>query len=346
MQYSDYIVRATTTINQALTILENNEYKALVLEEEGILYGVLTDGDIRRFLIKNGNRLDFTVEQAATVNPSTVTGYHEQEARTILEQLDCTVVPMLDSSCRIHAIVFHDATLHRNRNEIDNHVIIMAGGYGTRLYPYTEILPKPLLPVGNATITELIIDRFRKFGCRDFSLVLGYKRNLIKSYFSEIPTEYTISYIDEDQPLGTGGGLAFFKGVFEAPVFVTYCDNVIEADYIDILQSHIESASILTMVVARKHTKIPYGVIELDESGAIIGINEKPEYTNLINTGFYVISPEFIDMVEDNEFQHITDIALKLADEGHRIGSYLIDDGCFIDIGQLDDLKEVGNKLR
>ena len=114
MHYNDYTISRKTTINEALAILEKNEYKALVLEENGKLFGVLTDGDIRRFLLKNGNQLDLPVEQAATKEPTCITGYHENTAREIVEKLDCTVVPMLDNNGHIHAIVFRDTTLHGN----------------------------------------------------------------------------------------------------------------------------------------------------------------------------------------------------------------------------------------
>ena len=346
MQYKDYVINRQTTVAEALAILERNEYKALIVEEAGVLFGILTDGDIRRFLINKNNNLSLLVDEASTKTPRSVTGYHESAARLILDELDCTVVPMLDETNHIHAIVFKDATLHRNKDNITNHVIIMAGGFGTRLYPYTEILPKPLLPIGNATVTELIIERFRKFGCKDISLVVNYRKNLIKSYFSEVEKDYSITFVDEDKPLGTGGGLAFFKGQFNEPVFVTYCDNVIEADYSDILFSHQRDSNILTMVVARKKTNIPYGVIEISDDGEILDMVEKPEQEYLINTGFYVVSPEFISLVDNGKFQHITDLAMLAKQRGYRIGSYLIEDNCFIDIGQLNDLREVGSKLR
>ena len=346
MKYSDYIIGKDTIVADALKILEKNEYKALVVEEKGELYGVLTDGDIRRFLLKNGNQLSFTVEYVMTKNPSYVTGYHEQAAREMLKTLDCTVVPMLDDKGIIHAVVFNEATLHREQDDINNHVIIIAGGFGTRLFPYTEILPKPLLPIGNATVTELIIERFKKFGCKDITLVLNHKRNLIKSYFSEIETDYNMDFVDEDIPLGTGGGLAFFKGRFTEPVFVTYCDNIIEADYRDILSYHVSSKNILTMVVAKKKFNIPYGVVEIGKNRELEKIVEKPVLEYLINTGFYVISPEFIDLVEDKKFQHITDMAVRHKENGYAIGSYIIENDCFVDIGQLDDLKDVGTKLR
>lgn len=345
MTYLDYIVDKDTSIAAALAALEKNEYKALILEEDGDLLGIVTDGDIRRFLMSDGD-LTRSVTFAATKKPAFVQGYHEKTARDLLEQLDCTCVPMLDTDGHIHALVFDEATLHREQDDLDNHVVIMAGGLGTRLYPYTEILPKPLIPVGRATITELIIDRFKKFGCHDISLVVNHKKNLIKSYFSEIETDYTIRFIDEDKPLGTGGGLAFFKGEFTQPVFVTYCDNVVEADYRDILKHHRQAGNILTMVVARKNIEIPYGVVETDDTGAVLVIHEKPTDEYCINTGFYVVSPEFINMVKEGEFQHITDLIARCRADGRCVGVYTIDGDCFIDIGQLEDLKDLGNKLR
>ena len=345
MRYGDYTVRRDTSAAQALRSLERNEYKALVLEEEGVLYGVLTDGDIRRFLLNNGD-LSRPVELVATSSPSCVTGYREAAARDMLEELDCTVVPMMGKNGRIHALVFKDATLHREQNHIKNPVVIMAGGLGTRLYPYTEILPKPLMPIGRVTITEHIIDRFKKFGCKDFTLVVNHQKNLIKSYFAETASGYNLDFVEENVPLGTGGGLAFLKGRFGGSVFVTYCDNVIEADYGDVVSQHEREKNALTVVLAKKTFKIPYGVIEVEADGEVAAIREKPQESYLINAGFYVVSPAFIDLVEDNKFQHITDIIAKCQKHGLRVGSYSIDEDSFIDIGQLEDLRGLGNKLR
>lgn len=345
MRYEEYILKDDATLATALELLENNEYKALIIESEGSLTGVLTDGDIRRFLLKGGNLL----QQAGTIatkNPISVSGYHEQAARDLLEKYDCTVVPMLNREGIIHALVFKDNTLHRKQDYIDNHVIIMAGGLGTRLYPYTEILPKPLIPVGQSTITELIAERFKKFGCRNITLVVNHKKNLIKSYFSEVDTDCDLSFVDEDIPLGTGGGLAFFKGRFSQPVFVTYCDNVIEADYCDILNYHKNSGNDITMVVSEKTVGIPYGVIDINNVGEVTAIREKPVESYLINTGFYVVSPSFIETVKDNCFQHMTDLITAARLHGLKTGGYRIEENCFIDIGKLEDIKSLGNKLR
>ena len=344
MKYSDYVIKRGASLSEALESLEINEYKALILEDDGFLHGILTDGDIRRFLLKQGS-LDDPVETVVTKQPKCVSGYYEKGARDLLDTLDCTVVPMLDDSGRVHALVFSDVTVHRMQEDINNRVIIMAGGLGTRLYPYTEILPKPLIPVGRATITELIIDRFRKFGCRDITLVLSHKKNLVKAYFSEIGTDYSLSFAEETRPLGTGGGLALFKGQFSEPAFVTYCDNVVEADYRDILYRHNKDGSVLTVVVLKKTVNIPYGVMEIGDEGEVSGVREKPDESYLINAGFYVVSPEFIDLVEDNKFQHITDLIEVCRSKGLRVGSYQIEENCFTDIGQLEDLKALGNRL-
>ena len=344
MKYTDYVITGSASLAAALAALEKNEYKALIIEDGGVLLGILTDGDIRRFLLKQGS-LSEPVKTIATASPRTVSGYNEKAARDILENLDCTVVPMLDGSGKIHALVFKEVTLHRRTDDIGNRVIIMAGGLGTRLYPYTEILPKPLLPAGSATITELIIERFRKFGCRDVSLVLNYRKALIKAYFSELEADYSLEFIDERMPLGTGGGLAFFKGKTDAPVFVTYCDNVIEADYRDILRKHEKEGNALTMVLAKKTFNIPYGVVETKADGEIAAVKEKPEESYMINAGFYVASPEFIDLVEDDKFQHITELIEKCRARGLRVGSYLIEEDCFTDVGKLEDLRALGNRL-
>ncbi len=345
MNFSDYIITKQKTVSEALKILQENEYKLLFLEHENKLEGVVTDGDIRRFLLSGGN-ISQNVQNAIKTEPVISKGYHEGEARSMIAEHQLICVPMVKEDNEIHALVFRDFTLHKNTTKIDIPVIIMAGGFGTRLKPYTNILPKPLIPVGQKTITEQIIDRFYKFGCKTFSFVVNYKKNLIKSYFAEIATDYFVEFVDEDKPLGTGGGLSFYKGNIDDCAFVTNCDSVIEADYFDIYETHKRDKNTVTMVCAQKIETIPYGVVETDPSGALLEIREKPKSCFLMNTGFYIISKEFLDYVNDDEFQPITDIITRCKQGGHRIGVYKIDGECFVDIGQLDDLEKVEELLK
>lgn len=345
MSYSDYIIPAEATVAEALKRLERNPHKVLFVAPDDRLAGVVTDGDIRRFLL-SGAPMDRPVRTAASLKPVFVRGFHEAQARALLEERDLTCVPMLDAESRIHALVFEEETIHRAAAKIDVPVIMMAGGLGTRLLPYTEILPKPLIPVGSMTITEQILSRFRKFGCTRCALVVNYKRNLIKSYFSEVDTGMALEFIDEDKPLGTGGGLSFFKGRLDGPAFVTNCDSVVEADYAEVLAQHVRTNSVITMVCARKRMAVPYGVVQVDEDDAVTAMLEKPAYDLLINTGFYVVSPEFIERIPDGVFTPITEVVEQFRSEGHRVGAYVVDEECFIDIGQLDDLCQVEGKLR
>ena len=344
MRFEGYLINGDQSVSEAMSRLEMLQNKILFIAPGGRLEAVVTDGDIRRYLVTHKD-LGAAIRCAASQNPLAVQGYHEGRARALIEEKGVSCVPMLDDDGRIHELVFRDSVIYRDCTDNGAPVIMMAGGFGTRLRPYTDILPKPLIPVGGLTITEHIIRRFLRFRCRDITLVVNYKKNLIKSYFSEVDTGADISFVDEDVPLGTGGGLSFFKGRFTEPVFVTNCDSVIEADYSAILRQHRESGSILTMVCAQKVMTIPYGVVETDSAGRLVSMKEKPSTPILTNTGFYVVSPEFIDMIPDGQFTPITDIIEKARAQGKHVGVFSIDDECFIDIGQMEDLRSVEGKL-
>jgi len=345
MDFREYIVDRSITVSDAIARLDKLDHKTLFVAPGDRVAGVVTDGDIRRYLL-SGRPLSAPVMDAASANPVKLTGYHEARAREMLREYDIQCVPMLDRFDKLHALVFAAETLHRDSEPVDTPVVMLAGGFGTRLLPYTEILPKPLIPAGGVTITEQILNRFKKFGFYNFHLVVNYKKNLIKSYFSEVDTKANLTFIDEDKPLGTGGSLSAFKGKWDVPMLVTYCDSVIEADYGEVLERHLESASIFTMVCAKKRVSIPYGVIEMNERGEMTGLHEKPSYEFLTNTGFYAVSPEFLQYIPGGEFAPVTDIIEKCRLDGKRIGVYVIEDECFIDIGQLEDLKSVEDKLR
>ena len=181
-------------------------------------------------------------------------------------------------------------------------VVINAGGKGSRLDPFTRILPKPLIPIGDLPILEHIMRQFESFGCTEFHIIVNYKRQLIRAYFAECERRYHIQWYDEERPLGTGGGLSLLKGVLDGTFFFTNCDILVRSDYEQILNFHREQHSAVTMVCARKKVTIPYGVVDLGENGAIRSMREKPEMDFLTNTGMYVAEPEILaDMEPDAE---------------------------------------------
>ena len=235
--------------------------------------------------------------------------------------------------------------------DIDTHkkacapVVIMAGGLGTRLYPYTKILPKPLIPIGEMPIVEHIIHRFADVGCSAFTMIVNYKKSMIKSYFNDLQKDYTVDYVDEDTPLGTGGGLSLLKGKVTQTFFLTNCDILIDADFGDIYQYHKEKGNVITMVCAVKHFTIPYGVVELGGDGDISGITEKPEMNFLTNTGVYVVEPSVIDGLAYNEPIPFTDIIADVRAAGGRVGVYPVSENSWMDMGQLEELDNMRRRL-
>ena len=254
-------------------------------------------------------------------------------------------LPLLDKRGRVQDVVFAGGL------DIDTHkkacapVVIMAGGLGTRLYPYTKILPKPLIPIGEMPIVEHIIHRFADVGCSAFTMIVNYKKSMIKSYFNDLQKDYTVDYVDEDTPLGTGGGLSLLKGKVTQTFFLTNCDILIDADFGDIYQYHKEKGNVITMVCAVKHFTIPYGVVELGGDGDISGITEKPEMNFLTNTGVYVVEPSVIDGLAYNEPIPFTDIIADVRAAGGRVGVYPVSENSWMDMGQLEELDNMRRRL-
>ena len=221
----------------------------------------------------------------------------------------------------------------------------MAGGLGTRLYPYTKILPKPLIPIGEIPISEHIINRFNKYGSKDFYLEVNHKKNMIKAYFNEIEKDYIINYVDEDIPLGTGGGLSLLKGKINSTFILSNCDILIEEDYEKIYKFHKDNNNLITMVCSLKTIRIPYGVIEISENGEIEEMKEKPVFSFFTNTGMYIVEPEIIEGLNENEFIGFPDIIEKYKRNGEKVGVYPISENNWLDMGQIDEMEEMRRRL-
>ena len=221
----------------------------------------------------------------------------------------------------------------------------MAGGKGTRLYPYTKILPKPLIPIGEVPILERIMEHFYKFGAKEFYVTINYKKEMIKAYFSELKPHYIINYIEEKEPLGTAGSIRLLEKRFISPVIVTNCDILIDIDYGKVLEYHQKSENTLTVVSALKNIMIPYGVLHSQASGSIVSIEEKPQISYFINTGMYILSPEYLDRIPSNKFYHMTDLMDRLISENMRVGMYPVSDNSFLDMGEFEEMKRMEERI-
>ena len=222
----------------------------------------------------------------------------------------------------------------------------MAGGLGTRLYPYTKILPKPLIPIGELPIAEHIINRFYEYGCKRFYLIVNHKKNMIKAYFNEISKGYEVTYIDEDKPLGTGGGLYLLKGKINSTFILSNCDIIVEEDYEKMYQFHKKEDNLITMVCSLKKFTIPYGVVEIGSNGNIESMREKPVMSFFTNTGCYIVEPRVIEELKSECAISFPEIIDSYISHREKIGVYPISERAWMDMGHFDELEEMRKRLK
>lgn len=338
------------TIVDAMEAIDHNAKGILFITDlAGHLIGCITDGDIRRWLIKTGN-LKANIRGAMNQSPKFVVDTDRRQAYFLMHQFKLTAIPVVNTEKKVIDAVFDedrfiDQAVHVSDELRNVPVVMMAGGKGTRLYPYTKILPKPLIPIGDVPIAERIIDQFHSVGCRDFWLVVNYRKNMIKAYFNELDKDYRINYADEDTPLGTAGGLSLLKGKIKDTFILSNCDTLIEEDFRKIYNHHKEHHNMITMVCSLKNYHIQYGVVNLGEDGSIQSMEEKPTVSFFTNTGCYIVEPEVLNHIPDNTVVGFPDIISEYREEGAKVGVYPISEQSWLDMGQLDTLEDMQRRL-
>lgn len=344
LRVEELLIEPGATVLEALKKLDETGQRILFIAPEGVLAAVVTDGDIRKFFLRGGTP-DQRVQGAANYRPISLPVADRGRARVMLEENGIDALPILDKRGVITDIVFARGMDVDNRKRVDIPVVMMAGGLGTRLYPYTKILPKPLIPVGEQPISELIIERFRDFGCHRFTMIVNYKKNMIKSYFGDLEKDYTVDFADEDVFMGTGGGLCLLKDQLDSTFFFTNCDTLLDVDFGDIYQYHKAQGNLVTMICAFKHYTVPYGVVELGADGAIAAMREKPEMDFLTNTGVYVVEPRVVAEMPEGEKIGFPDVIDRYRAAGEKVGVYPIAEGSWMDMGQLEELEKMRHRM-
>lgn len=348
-QLTLFFISPDNTVVEAMQKIDRNARGILfVVNEQQKLLGVITDGDIRRWLIRTGE-LKAAVAKVMNINPKSITRKEQGQAKEFMVRQMITALPILTTKGIISDILFSDAENVTEKVSEgllkDVPIVIMAGGKGTRLYPYTKILPKPLIPIGDIPIMERIIGKFLDYGVQNFYATVNYRKNMIKSYFSELNANYNICYVEEDKPLGTAGSLKLIKDDFSEPFIVTNCDILIHADYEDIYRYHKESGNELTIVSALKNIVVPYGVIHSSENGIVESMEEKPRLSYFVNTGMYVLNPKLKKEIPQDTFFHMTDIADELIKQNRKVGMYPISEDSFLDMGEFEEMHRMEEKL-
>lgn len=224
-------------------------------------------------------------------------------------------------------------------------VVIMAGGKGERLKPYTDIIPKMLIPIGDIPIIERIISNFVTFNFNNFFISINYKKDIIKAYFNT-DYSYKITLIEEDSPLGTAGSLFLLRDKINSTFFVSNCDIIIDANYSEILKFHKNQKNKITVIAALKNYRIPYGIFNVDKDGNICSLEEKPNYEFWVNTGMYVIEPDIFDFLVEEKYYDMTDVLEEYIEIGNKVGIYPVTSDSWLDMGEFDSLKSMISKLK
>lgn len=338
---SKLIIPQSMTIKRALEILDESPTKTLFLtDSNGVLTGSLTDGDIRRWILKTGD-IKGVVTNACNPEPFVLRQPIDKELTlSVMSEKHLQAAPVINETGIIESIVIRDelegAEKETKKELAGVPVVIMAGGKGTRMDPFTRILPKPLIPIGNQPVIEIIMQEYAKYGANSFQISLNHQARLIKAYFEDQQYPYEIGFIEEDKPLGTAGALRLLKGVFNSDLFVSNCDSIIRSDYNEILKFHRQGGFALTITAALHNHAIPYGVCEVHDNGHLKSITEKPEYSILVNTGMYVLRSEITEMIPENEHYHITDLIADLKRAGKPVGVFPVNENSYFDLGQWD----------
>lgn len=310
-----------------------------VIDAQFNLLGSLTDGDVRRWILKEGSLLESIFKIYNPYPKSIGVGYELAQAKRLMSTHKVGALPVKDGNQLVDVLFWEELFFEQARPAravIDVPVLIMSGGKGTRLDPFTRILPKPLIPIGEKTIVETIMDRFSEFGCKDFYLTVNYKGKMIQAYFDSDDTfRHNIHFLYEEAPLGTAGSIRLIeKTVDVSHFFVTNCDILVEGDYSDLFEFHRAKNNDITIVGSIQHIAVPYGVLKTNNGGNLESIVEKPEYDLLVNTGMYVLKREVIKRIPENKHYDFTTLIEDIKKEGGTIGVYPISQKSWMDVGQ------------
>lgn len=346
-----FLIPLTYTIREAMEQLEKTEEKIVFVVDEGSrLIGSLTDGDIRRWILSDGN-LKAQVHRVCNRAPRVVEqGFKSEQVRAYMLDDNLGCVPVINPSREIVQLlfwkeIFQDGITVKEKRRLDLPVVIMAGGRGTRLAPFTSVLPKPLIPVGERTVIEIVIGQFLPYGLDRFHLSINYKSKILKSFFEELAPTYALSYLEEKEPLGTAGSLRALHSLAAENLIVTNCDIVIQADYAELVSFHTENNYDLTLVASLKDYSIPYGVCELGEGGSLARITEKPQYSFLVNTGMYVVRRDRLHLIPEQTRCDMTDFIAEIKKAGGRVGVFPISENAWTDTGEWTEYRKALDRL-
>lgn len=343
-------IAPTASIREAMACIDRNQRGiVLVVEADRALLGTITDGDVRRAMLA-GLDLESPVSvilerKANSPYPRPVSAPVTADRETLLQimrERSVRQIPLLDEAGRVVEVVTQDDLLPAQILPLQ--AVIMAGGFGTRLRPLTEDLPKPMLPVGGRPVMELIVEQLQQAGIRRVNVTTHYKPEKIIEHFGDGHAfGVELNYVNEDRPLGTGGALGLMPQPTE-PVLVINGDILTQVDFRAMLDFHRENRADLTLAVRRYEMQVPYGVIEC-EGARVQRLREKPQLGFLVNAGIYLLEPAVYQFIPQGQHFNMTDLIQWLLDAGRTVVSFPIRE-YWLDIGQHADYTQAQDDVR
>lgn len=344
MRWKDIAVSDDQTIQETLRVIDEGAMQiALVVDREGRLQGTVTDGDIRRGILE-GVDLDNPIWSVMNKDPVTASRERDRESLVnMMKSRGIRQIPLVDKTGCVVGIEVLKNLLESD--ERPNTVVIMAGGLGTRLRPLTKDCPKPLLELGNQPILETILEGLIADGFNRFYISVNYMAEMIKDYFRD-GSEWgvDIAYLHEESRLGTAGPLSLLPERPDETMIVMNGDILTKLNYIHLLDFHYEHGAAATICVREHQTQVPYGVVETEEQ-CVVGIEEKPIETYFVNGGIYVLEPETLKYVPEDEFYDMPDLFNRMVDQDRSVSAFPVRE-YWQDIGRRKDFRRVDGEYK
>lgn len=341
-KWKQSLVRGSTTIRDTIRTIDASSMQiALVVDEASRLIGTVTDGDVRRAILR-GASLEEPVESIMNSQPTTATINEASESIFLLmRQKQLHQIPILDEEGRLAGVEIIDELLQPAYRA--NPVVIMAGGLGSRLSPLTDECPKPMLRVGNKPILETILESFIEYGFSQFHFSVNYRADVVKEYFDDGSAwNVQIHYIEENRRLGTAGALSLLDPAPQLPLIVMNGDLLTKINFQHLLDFHSGHNAVATMCVREYEQQIPYGMVSVD-GHHLVGIKEKPAQKFFVNAGIYVLNPGAFEYLPPASAIDMPDLFNRIVEDGRQAAVFPLRE-YWLDIGRIDDLERARNE--
>lgn len=337
------LISPRASIVEALKIIDDSSMQiVLVVDENQKLLGTVTDGDVRRAILRKIS-LNEPVEKIMHTSPrvASITD-DKKQVISLMRQKDLKHIPVVDEAGRVVDLkIFIDMIKPQHT---ENLVVLIAGGLGTRLQPMTEKRPKPMLDVGGKPVLETILEGFISYGFQRFYISVNYKAEMIEEHFGDgSKWDVEINYLREKETMGTAGALSLIPEKPEAAFIVMNADLLTKVNFQQLLDFHYEHQAKATMSVREYDFQVPYGVVQV-ENDRLLNLNEKPIHKFFVNAGIYVLEPKVLDIMPKNQFFNMTDLFEKLLGKNLKTVTFPLRE-YWLDIGQIRDFEKANGEF-